>query len=204
VTDPLSDWDFDALSTPPPAPVVPLPAGSQRTIRGRRVIIGLPGVGWRGDMRADSPVVLGSRTYVPVLPEQEWYRAEAEQIEAFAPMVPVERVWVETISSSSAVDRLGAQDLVLRLVSLDAPPRRDPVPVRDVVSLTGRRVVKVPGPEDKAGDYQRDLRAITEPYASSDGDICVRVARELDWYRWAWNGRAPKTLEVPVHLLWLE
>ncbi|MCW2640124.1 MAG: hypothetical protein JWP76_2430, partial [Dactylosporangium sp.] len=32
----------------------------------------------------------------------------------------------------------------------------------------------------------------------------VRVTTELDWYRWAWSGKAPKTLEVPVHLLWLE
>ncbi len=30
------------------------------------------------------------------IPEQEWYRAEAEQIEVFAPLVPAERVWVET------------------------------------------------------------------------------------------------------------
>jgi hypothetical protein len=45
---------------------------------------------------------------------------------------------------------------------------------------------------------------VTEPYTSDDGDICVRVTTELEWYRWAWNGKAPKTLEVPVHLLWLE
>jgi hypothetical protein len=203
VNDPLSGWDFNALSAPPPAPIVPLPAGGQRSIRGRRVIMGLPGLGWRGDMRADSPVVQGSRTYVPVLPEQEWYRAEADQIEAFAPMVPIERVWVELVAEPSTIERRGENDLVSRLVSLDAPPRREPVPVRDVACLTGRRVVKVPGPEDKAG-HQRDLRAVTELYGSSDGDICVRVARELDWYRWAWSGKSPKTLEVPVHLLWLE
>jgi hypothetical protein len=62
----------------------------------------------------------------------------------------------------------------------------------------------MPGPDDKTGRHQRDLRAVTEPYASSDGDLCVRVTTELDWYRWAWSGKAPKTLEVPVHLLWLE
>jgi hypothetical protein len=203
VTDPLSSWDFDALSAPPPAPIVPLPAGVQRSVRGRRVIVGLPGLGWRGDMRADSPVVQGSRTYVPVLPEQEWYRAEAEQIEAFAPMVPIERVWVEMVAASSTMEHLG-RDLISRLVSLDAPPRREPVPAREVASLTGRRMVKMPGPDDKTGRPQRDLRAVTEPYACSDGDICVRVATELGWYRWAWSGKAPKTLEVPVHLLWLE
>jgi hypothetical protein len=203
MTDPLSGWDFGALSAPSPAPVVPTPAGGHRSVRGKRVIIGLPGLGWRGDMRADSPVVQGSRTYVPVLPEQEWYRAEAEQIEAFAPLVPIERVWVEVIAESSTMET-GGRDLVSRLVSLDAPPRRDPIPVRDVASLTGRRVVKVPGAGDKTGRDQRDLRAVTEPYTSDDGDICVRVTTELEWYRWAWNGKAPKTLDVPVHLLWLE
>jgi hypothetical protein len=203
VTDPLPDWDLDAMSAPPPAPIVPVPATAHRALRGRRVIIGLPGLGWRGDMRADSPVVQGSRTYVPVLPEHEWYRAEAEQIEVFAPLVPIERVWVEVVSAAVAEGPAG-RDIVSRLVSLDAPPRRDPVPVREVAAVTGRRVVWVPGPEDKAGRDRRGLRAVTEPYSSADGDICVRVADELDWYRWGWSGHPPKTIEVPVHLLWIE
>ena len=203
MTDPLPDWDLGALAGRPPAPVVPVPAAGRTDLRGRRVIVGLPGLGWRSDMRADSPVVQGSRTYVPVLSEQEWYRAEAEQTEVFAPLVPVERVWVEIVSSSS-VDSPAHRDLVSRLVSLDTPPRRDPVPVREAAWVTGRRVVKTTGPEDKAGTDRRDLRAVTEPYSSADGDICVRVTTELDWYRWAWSGQAPKTLEVPVHLLWVE
>ncbi|MGC9670327.1 hypothetical protein ACNTMW_27760 [Planosporangium sp. 12N6] len=204
MTDPLSGWDFGSLSAPQPAPIVPVPAGEHRSIRGARVIIGLPGLGWRADMRADSPVVQGSRTYVPVLAEQEWYRAEAERIEAFAPMVPIERVWVETLSIPSTVEQTGGRDLISRLVSLDAPPRREPVPVRDAVRVTGRRVVRVAVPGNTGSHDQRDLRAVTEPYTSSDGDICVRVATELDWYRWAWSGKTPRTLEVPVHLLWLE
>jgi hypothetical protein len=35
-------------------------------------------------------VVQGSRTYVPIIPEHEWYRAEADQVEVFAPLIPVE------------------------------------------------------------------------------------------------------------------
>jgi hypothetical protein len=204
VTDPLPDWDLDAMSAPPPPPIVPTPASLHRALRGRRVIIGLPGLGWRGDMRADSAVVQGSRTYVPVLPEQEWYRAEAEQIEAFAPMVPIERVWVEVVTARSTEDAPPRSDLVSRLVSLDAPPQRDPVPAREATGITGKRVVRVPGPDDKAGRDRRDLRAVTEAYTNADGDICVRVTAELDWYRWAWSGKAPKTLEVPIHLVWLE
>ncbi len=86
------------------------------------MLIGLPGHGWRGDLRADEKVVQGSRTYVPVMPEAEWYRAEAEQTEVFAPLVPVERVWVEEYGMAGIASTTG--DVMSRLVSLDEPPRR--------------------------------------------------------------------------------
>jgi hypothetical protein len=159
--------------------------------------MGLPGVGWRSDLRADDRVVQGSRTYVPVIPEQEWYRAEAEQTEVFAPLVPVERIWVEELGLASAAPV--SSHVLSRLVSLDEPPRREPVSALDAAALTGRRVVYL---DD--GRERRDLRAVTELHTSGEGDICARVAAELDWYRWAWTGRAPQTMEVPVHLLWLE
>jgi hypothetical protein len=92
----------------------------------------------------------------------------------------------------------------LALVSLDAPPARVPQPARKVKGITGLRVVRIPGPDDKTARDQRDLRAVTEMYNSAEGDICVRVCRELEWYRWAWSGQPPKTLEVPIHLLWVE
>ncbi|WP_432984813.1 hypothetical protein [Dactylosporangium sp. CA-233914] len=193
------DWDLLAGSERAPAGIELVPASILRELRGRRAVIGLPGLGWRGDLRIDDVVVQASRTYVPALPEQEWYRAEAEQTEVFAPLVPLERVWVERVSSS--VTRSGDD---FQLVSLDAPPSRAPRRIRDVPGVTGRRVVRVPGPEDKTGRDQRDLRAVTEAYSGVEGDICVRVCREVDWYRWAWSGQAPKTLEVPIHLLWVE
>jgi hypothetical protein len=188
-----SDWAPD-----PPRPIVPTPATMGGQLRGRRVQIGLPGHGWRGDLRADEKVVQGSRTYVPVMPESEWYRAEAEQTEVFAPLVPVDRVWVE--EEGMAGTTASAGDVMSRLVSLDDPPRRMPVAALDAGSLTGRRVVQLL--ED--GGELRDLRAVTELHTSESGDICARVATELDWYRWAWSGRQPKTLEVAVHLLWVE
>lgn len=182
----------------PPGPVVPTPAMMAGRLRGQRVLIGLPGVGWRGDLRADEKVVQGSRTYVPVMSEQEWYRAEAEQIEVFAPLVPVERVWVEEPGMAST--GRSATDVLSKLVSLDQPSRREPVAALDADALTGRRVVQLL--ED--GGERRDLRAVTELHTSADGDICARVTTELDWYRWAWSGRAPRTMDVPVHLLWVE
>lgn len=182
----------------PPRPIVPTPAAMGGQLRGRRVLIGLPGNGWRGDLRADEKVVQGSRTYVPVMPEAEWYRAESEQTEVFAPLVAVERVWVE--DHGMAGTTIPAGDLLSRLVSIDEPPRRNPVSALDADILTGRRVVQLLD----GGDERRDLRAVTELHTSDDGDICARVATELDWYRWGWSGRTPRTLEVAVHQLWVE
>jgi hypothetical protein len=181
-----------------PRPITPVPAGMAGQLRGQRVLIGLPGHGWRSDMRADEKVVQGSRTYVPVMPEADWYRAEAEQTEVFAPLVPLERVWVEELGlTGTASDR---EDLRSRLVSLDEPPRRPPTPALDGGALTGRRAVQM----RDDGTEQRGLRVVAEIHTSNDGDICVRVAKELDWYRWAWTGAIPRTLEVPIRSLWLE
>ncbi|SCG58518.1 hypothetical protein [Micromonospora coxensis] len=182
----------------PPRPVQIVPATTRVALRGRRVLVGLPGLGWRGDLRADDRVVQGSRTYVPVISEHEWYRAESEQVEVFAPLIPVERVWVETLGDRPAPGTCG-NDHGIRLVSLDGPTHLAPTPVFETDSVSGRRVVHVEG-----GTEHRDLRAVTEPYSGADGDICVRVTPELEWYRWAWRGQPPTTREVPVHLLWIE
>lgn len=196
VPDPFAghpDWALEA-----PRSIVPTPANMSGQLRGRRVVTGLPGHGWRADLRADEKVVQGSRTYVPVMVESEWYRAEAEQTEVFAPLVPIERVWVEELGMAGSFPT--DEGVTSRLVSLDEPPRRVPVAALDAGTLTGRRVVELL--ED--GGERRDLRAVTELHTNDVGDICARVAAELDWYRWAWSGKAPKTLEVPVHLLWVE
>lgn len=180
-----------------PGPIVPVPAAGRADLRGKRLLVGMPGLGWRGDLRADELVVQASRTYVPVLTEQEWYRAETEQTEVFAPLVPVERVWVEL--PGGAADPAVKWDLFARLVSLDGPPKREAIPAREVLGITGRRVIRV----DPSGE-RRDLRAVTEPYQNVEGDVCVRVCAEVDWYRWTWTGKVPRTLEVPVYLLWAE
>ncbi|KAB1148011.1 hypothetical protein F6X68_18670 [Micromonospora sp. AMSO12t] len=200
MSDPLPDpfADHPDWAPRPPRPIEIVPATGRVELRGQRVLVGLPGLGWRGDLRADDRVVQGSRTYVPVIPEHEWYRAESDQVEVFAPLVPVERVWVETVGArrpDASVDR----ETGVRLVSLDAPPHRAPTPVFESHAVTGRRVVHVVESVE-----HRDLRAVTETYSGAEGDICVRVAPEVEWYRWAWRGQPPTTLEVPVHLLWIE
>jgi hypothetical protein len=194
--DPFADEpDWAPLS---PRPVLLTPASDGTDLRGRRVLVGLPGLGWRADLRADDRVVQGSRTYIPVIPEHEWYRAEAEQTEVFAPLVPAERVWVETLGERDP-EPAGRANVLSRLVSLDGPARRRPVPVVEADAVSGRRVVQVVDTIER-----RDLRAVTEVHTSADGDICVRVTTEVAWYRWAWSGQTPKTQEIPVHLLWVE
>jgi hypothetical protein len=198
MTEP-QDWMPETIEPVTPRAIVAVPAAGRSDLRGRRLLIGLPGFGWRGDLRGDAAIVQSSRTYVPVLPEHEWYRAEAEQIEVFAPLVPIDRVWAEIEAPGNSATGIAPRDIVERLVSLDQPPRREPTPVRDAPDVTGRRVVQADG-----ASAARDLRAVTEPYQNTDGDICIRVCTELDWYRWGWSGKPPRTREVPIYMLWIE
>jgi hypothetical protein len=194
--------ELDAWLPDEPVPLRPVPATEVRGLRGRRIIIGVPGQGWRYDHRADDPVTNDGTTFVPALLEADYYRAELDQIEVFAPLVPVGQVWVE-LPHAPRGRPLREPDqpdnLLSRLVTLDAPPERHPRPARDASPLTGRRVVVTARTGEK-----RDLRAVTEPYQNRDGDICVRICDESDWYRWAFTGRPPASNEIPVYLLWTE
>jgi hypothetical protein len=173
-----------------PAPIVAVPAARVPSLRGRRVVVGTSRLGWRGDLRADDPVVHGNRTYVPVLTEQDYYRAETEHLEVFAPLVPVDRVWVE---ETAPADELGVP------APLDSPPRRDAIRPTDADRITGRRVVQlVPDGE------LRDLRALTELHQGDDGSRYVRVCTEAEWYRWALVGDPPAPTEVRLDHVWLE
>jgi hypothetical protein len=164
------------MSPADPPPLVPTPAAQYTQIRGRRVVIGVPGVGFRGDLRADNPVVQGSRTFVPVLTEQEYYRAELHRIESFAILVPVDRVWVEEPSLIPADYRQ----------PLDAPPPQEPQPARSGGRVLGQRVIRaVPD------GFVRDLRAVSDRYLSHTGVEAVRVCAESAWYIWALDGTTP-------------
>lgn len=179
------------MTTSAPAPIVPVPAASRATLRGHRVIVGVPGLGWRADLRADDPVVRGSRTFVPVITEQDYYRAETEDLEVFAPLVPIDRVWVEEVAEGA--------DPALVTITLDAPPRRAAVPAQLATAITGARVVRaVPD------GHIRGLRAVTEIYDNASGAASARVCDEAEWYAWALTGNTPASLEVAADLLWLE
>lgn len=174
-----------------PPPIVPTPASLFDQLRGCRVIIGVPGIGFRGELRADDPVVNGGRTFVPVLTEQDYYRAEIDQVDVFAPLVPIDRVWVEHIATSSVS--------ATRQATVDAPSTRFPVPVSTTQRLVGLRLIQaVPD------GYVRNLRAVTDRYTAALSLEGVRVAHELDWYRWAISGKTPATEEAKAEELWLE
>jgi hypothetical protein len=172
-----------------PDPVVPTPAAQFGELRGRRVLIGIPGVGFRADLRADDAVIQGSRTFVPVLTEQDYYRAEMEQIEVFAPLVPIDRVWVEDVRPAAWV----------RSAALDAPALRRPQAARTVLGLTGRRLI-----HQVADGFVRDLRALSELFSTSAGEECVRVCVESEWYAWALTGSIPESMDLVVASLWAE
>lgn len=185
-----------------PAPVVPVPASEVSRLRGKRVVTGHAKHGWRYDLRADDPVDNNGAQLVPVLLEADYYRAEIDQVEVFAPLIPMDRVWIEEVADATPSTPTAAPtptDLLSRLVTLDAPPSRPPVPARDVLGLAGRRVVVV-----SPATARRDLRATTEPYQNPDGTICVRICDEPDWYRWAFTGQPAPGTEVPVYLIWAE
>jgi len=172
-----------------PPPLVPVPAARYTRVRGRRVVIGVPGVGFRGDLRADDPVVQGSRTFVPVLTEQEYYRAELHHVEAFAVLVPVDRVWVEEPTQP-------AGEL---LQPLDAPPVRWARPAASGEPILGRRVARrVPD------GFVRDLRAVSDAHTSRTGSTSILVCAESEWYAWALDGSTPTTEAVPIQELWIE
>lgn len=184
-----------------PSPIVPVPAlkvaaSDPATLRGKRVVVGLPGHGWRSDLRADSLVKQESRSLVPVMPEADWYRAEQDRIEVFAPLIPAERVWVETVGEDILEPGADA------VVHLDEPPMRRAVHAEHVPFLTGRRIIAMP---ERPDDFtaERGLRAVTEAHPGAVFPQ-VRVAAEGDWYRWAATGLVPPTRSVLLSLLWVE
>jgi hypothetical protein len=149
-------------------------------------------------MRADNAVIRGGQTFIPVLAELDYYRAEIEQVEAFAPLVPAHRVWVEQIGPPSGMSRRTGSGARSDSV-LDAPPPAVPLSIQQAGRVTGRRLVRaVPD------GHVRDLRAATEPYLSTEGTMCIRLCDEAQWYRWAIGGTVPNTEEVDASLLWAE
>jgi hypothetical protein len=142
-------------------------------------------------MRSDDSVQQQGRTYVPVLSEFDYYRAEANGVEAFAMLVPIDRVWVESLGTETGPSHA--------VTALDAPGPRVAIPVTTAGDVLGRRLIQaVPD------GYARDIRAATSVYTNGHGNACVRVCAESAWYQWAFSGELPRTTEVAAADLWTE
>lgn len=182
----------------PPPPLTPVEAVRCFDMRGARVLVGSSGLGWRGDLRADDPLMHEGTLMVPVLNESDFYRSEDEGSEAMAALHPADAVWVEKPDPDSE-RKTAPRHLFERLVDVDSPPVRYPTPASETPGLTGRRVWNWRG-----GEFAFDLRCVTEAFENSDGDIAVKVCGERDWYRWARTGKTPAVEEALIHLVWTE
>ena len=212
------------LATPPPT--VPVPAASVPELKDKRIIVGT-GNGFRYDMVAgsDAHVRPDGRTYVSVLSEYDQYRAALADVDVVMHPTPIAQVWVEhrlDPAQQPAADggqmvydwgvledeeapaegrsAPGAQrELFHRLVNLDAPPGRAPRRATEADFLTGRRVILV-----NPGEFIYGSRAISEPYRSAGGDICVNVASARNWYAWAITGAEPEVIDWRIERVWVE
>jgi hypothetical protein len=150
-------------------------------------------------MRADALMKQGARTFVPVIPEADWYRAERDRVEVVAALIPVERVWIETLSTADAGNDPVPLADAPQLVSLDSPPTRAALPLDGAAQVMGRRLVHT----GRDGET-RALRAASEAHRGADGTPQVLVVTESDWYAWAATGKVPAARALPVAELWLE
>lgn len=182
--------------------IVPVPAEQVIDLRGRRAIVGEPGKGWRGDLRTDQPDTSDGAppTFVPVLTELDFYRAEIDGVAVLAPLVPIQRVWIEQPEPEPVWP--GAVDPSRGRASLHAPPVRRATPASRAVPLIGRRVVAATGSGTPV--IRRDLRAVSEPYRDSRGGDSVNVCTERDWYAWAMSGCTPAIEALPADVVWVE
>lgn len=195
----MSDSNNIQFEFPDPPPCVkPVPAIQCFDIRGSRVMIGAAGKGWRGDLRADNPLMRDGDLMVPVLWEADFYHSQDDGVEAIAMLHPVESVWVEQTATDD--ERVTApRHLFERIIDIDAPAVRYPSPASEVLGLSGRRVWLWSG-----GDFKKDLRCVSEAHENAAGDIVINVCAEGDWYRWGRTGQEPIIDEAPIHLTWVE
>jgi len=214
------------LATPPPT--VPVPAATVPELKGRRIIVGAVG-GFRHDMIAGSEAHVrpDGRVYVGVLSEYDQHRSHLTDVDVPLHPTQIDQVWVEhrlaprhppagdgdtagydwdllnaEEEGASQPERpVGEQvdELLTRLVSLEAPPGRTPRRAADPQPLTGSRLILV-----NPDEFLYNNRAVSEPYCRPDGIICANVTSSSDWYAWAITGERPEITNWPIERVWLD
>jgi len=175
-------------------------------------------IGWKDGLRVVSEVVdlrdHDGRIAEPgvwLQDEADWYRALAGERGLPRFLAGVSRTWVDVLVTSrvapiseDVTERNSEQRWFAQLLVSPATERVTfAVPIRDVPTVVGRRVLCV----DEEGFAERDLRAICEPMLNAGGDVVVAFVDEADWYLWTGhcnNARHPSMRMVPIGSLWVE
>ncbi|BBG20774.1 hypothetical protein RVR_P233 (plasmid) [Actinacidiphila reveromycinica] len=191
-----------------PPPAVPVPAANIPEPHGQPALVVLPGEGVQHDLR-----VLGDihrdgdgKAWLDVVGEADYWRRQINPGSiAQTRRHQIDHVWVEhrLPPDNRAVPPPPAgepQALLRRLAAgPDSPSARTPVPARTVPHLHGRRIIQV-----TPLGFAWDLRAISEPHESHDGEIVLTLTSAYDYHRWLLTGHAPDGVSIPLYLLWTE
>ncbi|MFC9068726.1 hypothetical protein [Streptomyces harbinensis] len=198
-----------------PPIAVPVPAAHVADLHGAHAIIRAPGgAGVLYGLRAiGSPRRTSAGLLLDVVPELDWWRSQIVAGAILTPRsVPLADVWIERRLPQQPADTEQHQEqpeqrspgtaaaLLRRLApGPGAPTPRTPVPARTVPELHGRRIIQIT-PERPLWD----LRAISEPYQTPDGEITANLTSTRDYHRAVLLGEPAAVVPVPLYLLWVE
>jgi hypothetical protein len=181
-------WPLTPSETKLPRATIFVQASEIADPRGMRAVVGSHTYGWRRDLRCDRPLIRGGKSYVPILTEHDWYRAESERTEVFAPLIPIDRVWISTTGDPADSDRNG-------------PSVANPVRAVQAARICGLRIIYMP--QSGTAIEERDLRATSEPHQDATGTV-ILAALEYEWYQWAWSGKIAQARRINVGDVWVE
>lgn len=161
--------------------------------------------GWRTDLRVTS----GIESVVPGLAEPGVGLADESAYyggENVGVQTGISRVWVETLVRVPATEPAPESPDAWLASVLRNPNEAHVEPLHPVARrhhLLGSRVVHDLGD----GRFEQDLRAVTPPLMSKDGNLVVGVVEECQWYRW--NKRSYEVTDrvvghLPIEEVWVE
>lgn len=80
------------------------------------------------------------------------------------------------------------------------PPTRPPRRVVEGMALRWKRVIL-----HEPTQWVYDVRAAGNPHRDDDGELCVPVMTEQDYYRYRFvEGFVPEVVTYPANLVWVE
>lgn len=196
-----------------PPPAVPVPARHCAELNRERAIAAVPDVGLLHDMRVfgNSRRDRDGVEHVDLVPELDYWRTRLTPGSAVTPRrFPLDQVFIEH-RLEAVLDADGQAQphthspgdaaALLRRVAAgpEQPGARTPAPARTVTHLHGRRIIQV-----TPSGFGWDLRAVSEPYEDTGGEIRLALTSAHDYYRWLVTGQQPEITPIPLYVLWTE